>query len=240
MRAKLFILSCILLITGCNNDPIAMYDKPVNIDQCMNAVVHIRAYMDEYQYMTEDYLYDDFQGAWQGSGCFIREDGVILTAGHVVRGAKRFEITLRDGTVLESSVAWAADNMDVGFIKVEIPEGCVAPYLKFDTDGVKLTEAVYILGHPLGWMNNWTVSKGIISNTARDCEGFFGVFDVIQSDSASYPGNSGGPVVDENGRVVGVLVGGIQGMECLSYIVPSWIAKEWSDVFFEWLDTREK
>jgi len=214
-----------------------VYVQPevADMDKVMNSVVHIRAYVEESQYGTEDYLYDGFQGAWQGSGCFISEDGIVMTAGHVVDGADRLEVTLRDGTVLESVYFWRADNMDVGFIKVDIEN---APALKFDTDGIELTEDVFILGHPLGWMNGWTISKGIISNTARDCDGFFGEHLMVQSDAASYPGNSGGPVVDLNGNIVGVLVGGIGGQECLSYITPAWIAKEWSDVFSAWLETR--
>ena len=238
MYKKLFLIP-LLLIVGCAKAPVETTPvETMDVESCMDAVVHIRAYQAEQDYNTEDYLYEDFQGAWQGSGCFIREDGVIMTAGHVVDGAERFEVTLRDGTILESSVAWAADNMDVGFIKVKIPEGYTTPCLAFDQDGVEWADTVFILGHPLGWMNNWTISKGIISNLDRDCEGFFGVHHVIQSDAAAYPGNSGGPVIDESGKIVGVLVGGIRGHECLAYITPAWIASEWADVFFAWLETR--
>lgn len=220
MRKKLAVLFGILLLTGCNEVEV----ETLNFESVMDTVVHIEA------------ISDDYYGGWQGSGCFISDDGIIMTAGHVVKDATSFVIILRDGRTFESTVAWAADNMDVGFIKIK---DVYTPRLQFSTTSVKLGQTVYVCGHPLGWMNNWSLSKGIISNVLRDCEGFFGAFDMIQSDAASWPGNSGGPVVDENGEIIGVLVGGIVGNECLSYITPAWIAKEWSDVFMEWLQCQK-
>ncbi len=207
------------------------------VEHIMDSVVHITGESADAMYYAEE-LKAKYGQSWQGSGCFIREDGVIMTAGHVVDNASTIRVTLRDGTVLEAQHFWKADNMDVGFIKVEVPEGFVAPYLKFDLDGVKLVEDVYIVGHPLGIMNKWSITKGIISNIDRDCEGFFGEKLMIQADAASWPGNSGGPVVDQAGNIIGVLVGGINGQECLSYITPTWIASEWADVFYAWLETR--
>ena len=202
----------------------------------MQAVVHIQAFDND----ASDYDYGEYEAdskSWQGSGCFIREDGVIMTAGHVVDGADEFLITLHDGTQYRSTVSMKADNMDVGFIKIEPNEP--VNYLRFDPDHeVEIGETIYIYGHPLGDMNPWSLTKGIVSNTERDTEGFFGVFDVLQGDAASWPGNSGGPVLDEHGKVIGVLVGGIRGSDNMSYITPSWIAKEWQDVFCEWLETQ--
>jgi putative serine protease PepD len=195
----------------------------LSIEYVMDATVHIHAYSE--------------LGEWEGSGSFISDDGVILTAAHVVRDAYQFDVTLRDGRVFTSTVSMAADNMDVGFIKIDY---VATPVLRFSTEPVELGQTVFIFGHPLGWMNNWSVTKGIVSNTSRDTEGFFGRWNVIQSDSASWPGNSGGPVVNENGEIVGVLVGGIYGMECISYVVPAEIADQWEDVFIEWLEIHPR
>ena len=204
------------------------------VEHIMDSVVHIKAETADAQ-SYDEYTRAKYGQSWQGSGCFIREDGVIMTAGHVVDNAAKIQVTLRDGTILEAQHFWKADNMDVGFIKVDIND---APCLQFDDDGVKLVEDVYIVGHPLGIMNKWSITKGIISNIDRDCDGFFGEKLMIQADAASWPGNSGGPVVDQVGNIIGVLVGGIGGQECLSYITPTWIASEWADVFFAWLETR--
>jgi S1-C subfamily serine protease len=200
----------------------------------MDCVVHIEAIDKD----AQEFYYDDYTNSyklgqkWQGSGCFVTEDGVILTAGHVVNEADEFIITLRDGTVLHSTVSMEADNTDVGFIKVD-KENC--SYLNFSSLELSLGDTVYIYGHPYGMDNLWSLSKGIVSNLDRDCGGFFGVYNMYQSDAASWPGNSGGPVMTESGRIVGVLVGGVRGSDSMSYITPSWIAQRWLKVFESWL-----
>jgi S1-C subfamily serine protease len=246
MRYKMILmLMPLLIIIGCDKEPVIKkvivrevvreYAKKVlPVEHIMDSVVHIRAESASAQ-TYDEYTRAKYGQSWQGSGCFIRPDGVILTAGHVIKGAAKIWVTLRDGTELEAKYFWQADNMDIGFIKVEAD---LVPCLQFDTDGVKLVDDVYIVGHPLGIMNQWSITKGIVSNIARDCEGYFGEKLMIQSDAAAWPGNSGGPVVDASGNIIGVLVGGINGQECLSYIVPTWIASEWADVFFAWLETR--
>ncbi len=220
---KTFALIC-LFVVGCSQSPV---EKRVDIESVMDAVVHI-----EVTAVSTSYDGYEYEQTWQGSGAFIAPN-IILTAGHVVNGAKSAIITLRDGTKLSASIFYEADNADVGFICVDYESSHV---LKFSQSKLKLLDTVYICGHPLGWMNNWTVSEGVVSCLERDCEGFFGEFLMLQSDAASYPGNSGGPVVDEKGEIVGVLVGGINGTECLSYIVPAEIADQWEDVFREWLE----
>ena len=213
-----------------------LQDKETVMDpnEIMNSVVHIKVYQEESTYPGEYYSRGQ---TWQGSGCFVTPDGVIMTARHVLDESRaniaKIEVTLRDGTVLEAKRWMRADNLDVGFIKVEIKD---APFLVFDDDPQEIGQDVWILGHPLGWDNNWSLTKGIISNLGRDCEGFFGQFLMLQADSASYPGNSGGPMVDEDGEIVGVLVGGIRGTECLSYVSPGDMCKEWMDVFVQWLE----
>lgn len=235
MRLKIILMLMPILLIGCEHkQPQSETEVIFPVEHIMNSVVHIEAQKASAVHYDE-YLRKQFGQSWEGSGCFIRDDGVILTAGHVVDGADEIKVTLQDGTVLEAVHFWKADNMDVGFIKVDTDD---VPYLEFNTTGVDLVDDVFIVGHPLGIMNKWSITKGIISNTDRDCEGYFGQHHMIQSDAASWPGNSGGPVVNVDGEVIGVLVGGIGGNECLSYITPAWIAKEWSDVFMEWLETR--
>jgi len=203
--------------------------------EAMQAVVHITAYCDTVGNWDDEY-YKAQGDSWQGSGCFVSDDGVIMTAGHVVEGADRSKVRLSTGEVIETTCAMLAENLDVGFLKIEFDEP--TPYQEFDRDGVQLAERVFIFGHPFGEMNEFSVTSGIISNLNRDCEGFFGEFLMIQSDAASWPGNSGGPVLDEDGEIVGILVGSVVYQECLSYISPADPCLEWLEVFEAWLDTR--
>lgn len=248
MKVKIILLVNILILVGCErSEPIEPLPARVevvermSVEDMMDCVVHLQVIGKEIENYT--YYQECMIPEWQGSGFFVREDGIIITAAHVVRDATDITVTLRDGTEYEAEYFWPADNMDVGFVKIEIdcndtPEIEQVPFLEFDRDGVELAEDVYILGHPFGDMNGWSITKGIISNLDRDTEGFFGVHAVLQADASSWPGNSGGCVLDMEGRIVGVLVGGIRGQECLSYIVPGRIAKAWCVVFESWLLTR--
>ena len=209
---------------------LAGMDNRHPVTRAMDSVVHIKAYQSQMQYNNYTGKYVQHFRTWQGSGCFISRDGVILTARHVLEGAESFEITMRDGTVLESNVSYVADNMDVGFLVVDVND---ASFLRFGPDP-EILDVAYILGHPFGAMNIWTVTKGIVSNIDRDCNGFFGDTLMYQSDAASFPGNSGGPLLDEGGRIVGVLVGGVGGVSGISYCIPGERAKLWADVFFMW------
>jgi len=226
MTLTLCIVPVIIWMT---NQPCSMPER------VMDTVVHITAYCD----YTDDYNdeYYKFAGvSWQGSGCFVSDDGVIITAGHIVENADRFVITMRDGTELETTIAMYADNLDVGFIKVDVNEP--VSYLEFDPDGVALVEDIYIFGHPLGDYNIFSVTKGIVSNYNRDCRNFFGERLMLQVDAASWPGNSGSPVVDEEGEIIGILVGGFDSYECICYVAPGDACYDWLTVFESWLGTR--
>lgn len=237
----------LMLIVGCRDD----YEIPEDCgissatvevaeivktpEQMMDCIVHLQVEGIEQEQTSCLIFKKNFTPKWQGSGFFKREDGIIVTAAHVVHEASQITVTLRDGRTFEAQYFWAADNMDVGFVKIDIVD---APCLEWDTDGVELAEDVYVLGHPYGRLNEWHITKGIMSCLARDTNGFFGEHLTIQTDAASWPGNSGGAVLDMDGQIVGVLVGGYNGSECLSIVTPTWIAKEWCDVFEQWLETR--
>ncbi len=174
----------------------------VNPVDAMDSVVHISV---ETEY-----------GGWQGSGVYIG-DGMILTAGHVVEGAKSFTVTFEDGCVYESEKFYKEEVSDVGFILLG-SSVCHIP-VSFDNRGLIRGETVWVLGSPYGTEFLFTVSQGIISNTTLTCDGFFGDKPLFMTDAASYPGNSGGPVVDSDGEIIGILVGGYGGNDNLSICV---------------------
>ncbi len=160
-------------------------------------------------------------GAWQGSGFIATEDGLIVTARHVVEGGGLFLVTLDDGTVYSTHNAVESANYDVGFLKIEPNE----PLPVVDMVDVPLRpgDYVFIMGSPLGKDNFNSVTLGIISSDLRNFDtgstAGWGWSVLFQSDSPAFPGNSGGPVFNIDGYVIGILVGGAG--EGLNYSIPT-------------------
>lgn len=156
---------------------------------------------------------------WQGTGFLVSADGLIATAGHVVENTKTFIIQFQDGSRTYADFVHM-ENMercDVGFIKLR--SDMKRPYFNLDTE-VEIGEYLIILGYPWGLNNGIALTQGIVSLTGRD-EPYFGVKLVMQTDTASWPGNSGSPVVDMDGECVGILIGGMRGCDNFSIVTPA-------------------
>ncbi|MGE5219304.1 MAG: S1C family serine protease [Chloroflexota bacterium] len=135
----------------------------------------------------------------QGSGFIIGSDGVILTNAHVVEGAKKVTVRLVDKREFEAKVLGRDPHTDVAVIKIAANESL--PTLKLgDSDGLEVGEWVIAVGNPFGLDNSLT--SGIVSAKGR----YLGdAYDrLIQTDANLNPGSSGGPLVDLNGKVVGI------------------------------------
>lgn len=147
---------------------------------------------------------EDVQGV--GTGVVIDSSGIILTSLHVVAGAERIGVRFADGFESEAEMVSADASNDLAVIKVEIiPEG-VPPAAIVSTDGLSLGDEVVALGHPFGI--GPSVSYGVVSGldrryAARDGETIFD--NLIQFDAAANPGNSGGPLVNRYGEVLGIV-----------------------------------
>jgi len=174
----------------------------INFANVMESVVHISV--------------DAEYGGWQGSGVYIG-DGLILTAGHVVDGAESFTVTFENGCVYDSNDFYQEEMSDVGFILIEDVD-CHTP-IPFDNRSLDRGEAAWVFGSPYGTEFLFTVSEGIVSNNTLTCGGFFGEKSIFMVDAASYPGNSGGPVVDSEGEIIGILVGGYGYSDNLSICI---------------------
>ncbi len=191
------------------------------VDQVGPAVVRIDA---QRQVMTSDNpLMDRFFGGnlptqpriaeGFGSGFILAEDGVIVTNAHVVAGADRVAVTLRDGREFEGEVVGADPVTDVAVIRIDATD---LPTVKVGDDGVRPGEWAIAIGNPLGLDN--TVTAGIISATGRSSADIRipdKQVNFIQTDAAINPGNSGGPLLNERGDVIGMntaIIGGAQGL----------------------------
>jgi putative serine protease PepD len=142
-------------------------------------------------------------GASLGSGVVAAENGTILTARHVVKGAKDITVTFSDGTRVKAAVASADPGRDIATLRpAGLPEVLVPATLG---GAVGVGAPVVAIGNPLGL--TYSVSTGVVSGVNRttdDGDGAFG--GLIQFDASVNPGSSGGPLLDARGLVVGVVV----------------------------------
>lgn len=139
----------------------------------------------------------------QGSGFIVDRSGVILTNSHVVNGADKVTVTLKDGRTFEGKVKGADQVTDLAVVKIDGKDLPVAPL--GDSDDVQVGDWAIAVGNPLGLDN--TVTLGIVSTLKRS-SAQVGIpdkrLDFIQTDAAINPGNSGGPLVNELGEVIGI------------------------------------
>ncbi len=144
-----------------------------------------------------------------GTGFIIRPDGVIVTNAHVVAGAQKVSVMLRNGSVFPATILGTDETNDVAVIKIDARD---LPVAKLgDSDNVLVGEWAIAIGNPYGFMlgnPEPSVTVGVISGTGRNLvssgDGPQAYFDMIQTDAAINPGNSGGPLVDADGEVIGV------------------------------------
>ncbi len=136
-----------------------------------------------------------------GSGFVVHRDGYVVTNAHVVEGATEVQVRLATGRRAKGTVVGRDTRVDLALVRVEAKEPL--PTLPLgDSDGLRVGEFVLALGHPFGLEQ--TVSFGIVSRKGSALQAAAPGFDFIQTDAAVNPGNSGGPLVNMAGQVVGV------------------------------------
>lgn len=138
-----------------------------------------------------------------GAGVIINADGAILTANHVVSGAKVIRVTFADGTSGTASIVSAEPERDIAVLQPDRKPEIVVPAVMGGT--VRIGDEAYVIGHPLGLGNS--MSAGVISGLGRSVPTEDGTVlkGLIQFDAAVNPGNSGGPLLNRNGQVVGIV-----------------------------------
>ncbi len=154
-----------------------------------------------------------------GSGVIISEDGYIVTNYHVIEGSRRFAVVLSRGEQIDAQLVGVAPDFDLALLKIDSAVPAVAKW--GDSSAVPLGASVIAIGSPLGEYQN-TVTTGILSGYNRTLDTLSGL---LQTDAAINHGNSGGPVLNRNGDVIGintlVVRGGGSQAEGLGFAIPS-------------------
>ncbi|MCX6070068.1 MAG: S1C family serine protease [Chloroflexi bacterium] len=143
-----------------------------------------------------------FNAAGRGSGFIIDPSGLAVTNKHVVAGAALLKVWIGgESEELSAKVLGVSECSDLAVIDIE---GDGYPYLEWSSDPIKVGVDIYVAGFPLG-DPEYTLTRGVISKAKADGEvGWASVESTVEYDAQALPGNSGGPVVDENGQVVAV------------------------------------
>jgi S1-C subfamily serine protease len=169
----------------------------------------------------------EFSGG-QGSGVLLTPDGYALTNSHVVAGRQRLTAVTEEGDRLDAELVGDDPHADLALVRLAARD---LPFAEMgDSDALRVGQLVIAMGNPLGFRS--TVSTGVVSATGRAMRGVGGrlIENIVQHTAPLNPGNSGGPLVDTRGRVVGVNTAIIAMAQGLGFAVPAntarWVVGE--------------
>lgn len=167
----------------------------------------------------KSYFYGNYTATGNGSGVIISKDGYIVTNNHVINGASKVEVTLKDGNSYEATVIGSDSRTDVAILKINA-DNLKAANLG-DSSKLRVGELAVVIGNPLGKLGG-TVTDGIISALEREITLDGTTMNLIQTNAAVNPGNSGGGLFNDKGELVGIVVAKSSGLdvEGLGFAIP--------------------
>jgi S1-C subfamily serine protease len=157
------------------------------------------------QVLRRYFFYDEVPEAGAGSGFVLDRQGHILTNYHVIEGAQRIEVAFGDDDVYPAEVTGVDPRNDIAVLRVDAPAEKLVPVVLGTSSNLQVGQRTVAIGNPFGQFGR-TLTTGVISALDRTLEGEDGspITGVIQTDAAINRGNSGGPLLDSSGRVIGI------------------------------------
>ena len=157
------------------------------------------------QVMRQDFFFNVVPEEGSGSGFVLDKEGHILTNYHVIEGAERIEVAFGDQLSAPADVVGYDARNDVAVLKVNLPPAALEPVVLGESENLQVGQWAIAIGNPFGQFGR-TLTTGVISALGRTLQGPDGrtISGVIQTDAAINKGNSGGPLLDSSGRVIGI------------------------------------
>lgn len=157
------------------------------------------------QVMRQDFFFNVVPEEGSGSGFVLDKEGHILTNYHVIEGAERIEVAFGDQLSAPADIVGYDARNDVAVLKVNLPAAALEPVVLGESDNLQVGQWAIAIGNPFGQFGR-TLTTGVISALGRALQGPDGrsISGVIQTDAAINKGNSGGPLLDSSGRVIGI------------------------------------
>ena len=185
-----------------------------------NSVVEITT-----ETVTTDSWMQQYVTNGAGSGVIVSADGYIVTNNHVIDGANKITVRLKNGTTYTATLVGTDSKTDVALLRIKATG--LSPAILGDSDGLKVGDTAIAIGNPLGQLGG-TVTEGIISALDRELVIDGKSMTLLQTDAAINPGNSGGGLFNDKGELVGIVVAKSSGsdVEGLGFAIPVNIAKE--------------
>ena len=152
-----------------------------------------------------------------GTGFLFSSDGYLFTNSHVIKKAKNLRAMLYDGSIYHASLIGEDRYTDLAILKIDATD--YTPAILGDSDQLKIGQLAIAIGNPLGFQH--TVTSGVISALGRTLAGETGfqMDSMIQTDASLNPGNSGGPLINSDGEVIGVNTATIRGAQGLCFAI---------------------
>jgi serine protease Do len=228
--AVLLIVGISLAVTGTVNNSPSSASGYLCVDEKIGSELSSQELVAEVapavvSIVTETVSYNWF---WQavpqtgaGSGIIISSDGYIVTNNHVVEGAQKVTVTLSDGSAFAATIVGSDAQTDLAVVKISANNLTYLHFLSDSLEQLSVLDPVVAVGNALALPGGPTWTTGVVSNLGRSIEESTGVVlnDIIQTDAAINAGNSGGPLLDTAGQVVGINVAIASNAENIGFAI---------------------